>query len=62
MFDLGLGCLLGAGIYIIGYALSWVITCALITLVCMCFGWTFSLATATGIWLVMVIASLLFKK
>ena len=55
MFDLGLGCLLGAGVYILGYTLSWVITCALIALVCMCFSWEFSLLAATGIWLLLCI-------
>lgn len=33
--------------------LSWIITCGLIKLITLCFGWAFSWAIATGIWLVM---------
>lgn len=36
--------------------LSWIITCGLVYLVTLCFGWTFKWAIATGIWLLMILA------
>ena len=35
------------------YGLSWIATCGLIKLITMCFGWNFSWAISTGLWLVM---------
>ena len=46
----------------LGYAISWVITVGLIKLITICFGWTFSLLIASGIWLVLCILSSFFKK
>lgn len=43
-------------------ALSWVIVCAFIKLITMCFGLAFSWAIATGIWLIICLINLLFKK
>lgn len=43
------------------YGFSWIVTCGLIKLITMCFGWTFSWGTATGIWLVMCIAKSIFS-
>ena len=40
--------------------ISWIITCGVIKLVTMCFGWTFSWGTATGIWLLMCLARTVF--
>lgn len=37
-------------------AISWIITCGVIKLITMCFGWTFSWGVATGVWLVMCLA------
>jgi hypothetical protein len=34
--------------------MSWIITCGILWLICMCFGWGFDLLIATGIWLVLV--------
>ena len=34
---------------------SWLITCGLVKLICMCFGLTFSWRIATGVWLVMTL-------
>lgn len=57
---------LGVGIFVlvctIGvYGLSWIITCGLIKLITMCFGWTFSWAIGTGVWLVILIAKSIFS-
>lgn len=42
------------------YGLSWIITCGIIKLVTLCFGWTFSWGIATGIWLIMCLARTVF--
>ena len=44
------------------YALSYFITVGLVYLVTLCFGWTFSWAIATGIWLVMILLRSIFKN
>lgn len=49
-------------IFVGGYALSWIATCGVIKLVDMCFGWTFSWGSATGIWLIICIAKSVFGK
>lgn len=43
------------------FAISWIITCGLIKLITLCFGWTFSWGTATGIWLLICIARSVFS-
>lgn len=47
-------------IYLVIGAISWIITCGIIKLITMCFGWTFSWAWATGIWLIMFLAKSVF--
>lgn len=42
------------------HALSWIVTCGLIKLITLCFGWTFSWGMATGIWLILEIAKSVF--
>jgi hypothetical protein len=41
---------------------SYFITAGLIKLITLCFGWEFSWLVATGIWLIMWLVSLFFKK
>lgn len=43
------------------FALSWIITVGLIKLITLCFGWTFSWLTATGIWLIIIIMKSIFS-
>ena len=43
------------------YGLSWIITCGIIKLITMCFGWTFKWSVATGIWLIICIARSIFS-
>lgn len=43
------------------YGVSWIATCGVIKLITMCFGWTFKWNIATGIWLIMCLASTVFK-
>lgn len=44
-------------------AISWAIVCGMVYLISLCFGFTYSWAIATGVWLVMIlIKSLLPSK
>ena len=42
------------------FALSWLLTCGIIKLICLCFGLTFSWLIATGIWLIMILLRSVF--
>lgn len=44
------------------YALSWIITCGIVKLITLCFGWTFRWSIATGIWLLMCLAKTIFSS
>ena len=48
-------------IVILLFVLSWAITCGIIKLITLCFGWKFSIAIATGIWLILFLLKGLFK-
>lgn len=41
---------------------SWGVTCGLVKLITMCFGWKFSLAVSTGIWLIFVLFNWMVKS
>lgn len=43
------------------YGLSWLLTCGIIKLITLCFGWTFTWPVATGIWLVLCLAESFLK-
>ena len=45
----------------LAYGVSLIATCGVIKLITMCFGWTFKWSIATGIWLIMCLASTVFK-
>lgn len=49
-------------IWLAAMTLSWICTCGVIKLITLCFGWTFSWAIATGIWLIMLLARTVFKS
>lgn len=42
------------------YALSFAVSVGIIKLITICFGWNFSLPSATGIWLIMVLLRAVF--
>ena len=42
--------------------LLWFVTAGIIKLITLCFGWPFSLLTATGIWLILALARSVFKS
>lgn len=58
----GIGVLLGLFILAIFYGISWIVTCGIIKLITMCFGWTFKWSIATGIWLILCIAKSIFSN
>ena len=43
------------------YGLSWIVTCGVIKLITLCFGWTFKWSIATGIWLIICILRSIFN-
>lgn len=43
------------------YAVSWLVTCGMVYLITMCFGWTFTWPIATGIWLVILVLKSIFN-
>ena len=49
------------GILVFAYGLSWIVTCGIIKLITMCFGWTFKWSIATGIWLIICIFRSIFN-
>lgn len=48
-------------IIILAYAVSWIVTCGIIKLITLCFGWTFRWSVSTGIWLTFILARTVFK-
>lgn len=57
-----LGVLLVILAYLIIIGISWILTCAIIKLITLCFGWTFSLAWASGIWLILYLLKATFSR
>ena len=47
---------------VVAFGFSWILTCGVIKLITMCFGWQFKWSIATGIWLVMCLARTVFKN
>lgn len=48
-------------VLIVALAISWAVTTGIIWLICLCFGWTFSLLIATGVWLILTLIASVFK-
>lgn len=48
-------------IVIASMAISWGVVVGIIKLITLCFGWEFSLPVATGIWLIMMLAKMVFS-
>ena len=49
-------------IYILTLLASYGITTGFVKLITMCFGWNFSFRIATGVWLIIFLINLVFKK
>ena len=52
--------LIVALILVFAYAVSWIISCGLIWLICLCFHLEFKWSIATGIWIIMCIIQSIF--
>ena len=61
-FGFTFGCLAAVIMVLLICAISWIVTCGVIYLITLCFGWTFSWAIATGVWLVMCLLRTVFKN
>ena len=59
--DGGLAVLVVLAIVILAFGISWIVTCGIIKLITLCFGWTFSWGIATGIWFVMMLLKKVFN-
>lgn len=59
--DGGLAVLIVLAIVVLAFGISWIVTCGIIKLITLCFGWTFSWGIATGIWFVMMLLKKVFK-
>ena len=57
----GVVALVVVGILAFAYGLSWIVTCGIIKLITMCFGWTFKWSVATGVWLIICILRSIFN-
>lgn len=47
---------------IVGLAIGWLLTCGLVWLITLCFGWEFSWLTATGIYLLIIAFKLIARQ
>lgn len=59
--DGSLAVLVVLAIVILAFGISWIVTCGIIKLITLCFGWTFSWGIATGIWFVMMLLKKVFN-
>lgn len=57
-----LGIILGILVIALIFGASWLMTCGLVKLITLCFGWTFTWPIATGVWLILIVLSSTFKK
>lgn len=48
-------------VLIMSYAIGWIVTCGLIKLITMCFGWSFSWSMATGVYIIICILKSIFS-
>ena len=49
-------------VLILGYGLFWAVTVGILKIAAACFGWSMPLVRATGIWLILLLISLVFTK
>ena len=59
--ETGLGIAVIIAIIALILAISWGGTCLLVWLITLCFGWEFSFAVATGVWLLIILLKNIFS-
>lgn len=47
---------------ILALTVSWALTCLIVYAITLCFSWPFTLATATGVWLITILVSSAVKS
>ena len=57
-----LGCIGYILLFLMLAGISWIGTCGIIKLITLCFGWEFSWAGATGVWLVLGLLGSIFSN
>lgn len=57
----GLGCMAALIVFVLIAGFSWLVTCGIVYLITLCFGFTFSWITSTGIWLVIICIGGIFR-
>lgn len=55
-----LGCLVFLLLVGLVFGASWIVTCGVVYLVTLCFGWTFSWGLGTGVWLITILLDTFF--
>lgn len=58
---MAIGCLTAVVLYILACAASWITTCGVFKLITLCFGWEYTWGVATGVWLIMFLATHVFN-
>lgn len=53
---------LGIIVFALVIGASWLMTCGIVKLITLCFGWTFTWPMATGIWLCLWLLGTVFDK
>ena len=61
-FGFAIGCIVATIAFIGICSISWIITCGIVYLITLCFGWSFSWGIATGVWLILIILKSIFKS
>ena len=54
--------LIGILVIALVFGLDYCLTVGIIYLICKCFGWKFTFAIATGVWLIINLAVIIFKR
>lgn len=54
--------MIGCICFLVLMAVEWLLSCAIVKLITLCFGWGFSWLVATGVWLVFLLINALIKK
>lgn len=57
-----LGIILGIVVIVLVFGTSWLMTCGIVKLITLCFGWTFTWPIATGVWLILLVLSSTLQK
>lgn len=60
-FGFAIGCILALLVFAIACGISWIMTCGIVWLVALCFGFTYSWGIATGVWIIWWVLGSIFS-